>query len=659
VFYDTEAVIEHEGDRREHHHFRLGWACLATYTEETGLQVQEWRRLRETKDLWKWVTALSRDCKDLWVIAHNIGYDARISRAFYHLPTLGWEPSGILQSRSCTLFPWERGKRKLTLLDNMNIWHCSLADLGESVGLEKLNVDFDNVGDEELSAYCYRDVEILVRAWQSWLSFLDEHNLGSLGITIGQQAMTAYRHKFLMHKIIINNDAELAGLERDALHGGRTECFFIGNPPPGTYYKLDVNGLYAAMMKWYEYPWRNVKILHSVSVDYLDYLLEHYLIIAEVVVEAEEPIFCKALSGRNAYPTGQFLTTLTTPELKLALISGRILGVGRVALYEGADLFSEYIDFLTPLRQMYKAAGDVARARMCKEMRNALEGKFAQRGYKQEVLGDAPRDKIAVTYWRDGESERTCTDWTFGGKVVRESREGEGYNSFPAIPAHICANARVYMWSLIMMAGQEHVFYTDTDSLFVDYTGFCNLSSMIDPLKLGYLKLEGTATNLEIRAKKDYHFGTADVIKGIKSDAVRLAPDLFEQWHFTSLRYAFQAKDLSNVTLFKMQKKLDYSCVAGTIGADGWVCPPHLHVNPKDLFCYLADWEHDKAWIWEFDKDWLESVGRLDRLVEKPTYEMHLLSSQSPLPAGTAGAVGGEAYMDAFDEVFGTVGMGQ
>jgi len=148
---------------------------------------------------------------------------------------------------------------------------------------------------------------------------------------------------------------------------------------------------------------------------------------------------------------------------------------------------------------------------------------------------------------------------------------------------------------------------------------------MIDPTELGYLKLEGTTEDLEIRAKKDYRFGDLRVVKGIKDSAVQLAPDLFEQWHFTTLRYAFTAHDLDGVTLHKVQKKLRYTSVAGTVGEDGWIKPPHLHLNPQDLFTYLADQEHDRVWIWEFDEKWLTRVEKLEHLKERVQYELHVL----------------------------------
>jgi len=630
LFLDAEARIERPDERSEEHTFRLGVGCFCVYGEESGLQEREWRNLAGEAELWGWVEELSAQHEQLLIISHNIDYDARLCRAFYYLPRLDWTPSYAVMARSCTLFVWERGKQKITLLDNMNLWQASLTQLGESVGLPKLSVDFETVSEEDLFTYCHRDVEILVRLWRSWFQFLDEHDLGSFGITAAKQAFNAYRHRFMTVQIGIHNNAACVALSRKSYRGGRSECFFVGKAPPGRYYKVDVNGLYAAMMAWYPQPVKLVKVIQNVNTQFLVDLLERYLVIAEVVIEAREPVYTYRISGRNAYPTGSFFTTLTTPELQIALMNDEVRGIGQVALFAPADLFSEYVNYFTPLRQEYKATGDVARSRMCKLLRNSLQGKFGQLGHRQEIIGDAPLDKVAVRRWLDLESGRSCVDWTFGGKVLRQYDEGEPWDSLPAIPAHVAAYGRVYMWSLIALAGREHVYYIDTDSLIVDEEGYRNLAGVIDPSRLGFLKLEGVAEDLEINAKKDYRFGDLRTVKGIKDSAVQLSPDLYEQWHFTTIKFGFTAGSLDGVSLRKVQKQLHYNRVAGTVGADGWVRPPHLHLNPQDLFGYLANQEQDRVWVWEFDEDWLRRVEALEHLAERATYELSLLPQPAP-----------------------------
>lgn len=630
LFIDAESEITDVDERTEHHSFRLAVGCLCTYNNIEGLIENEWRDFASESELWTWVDELGSQHKQLLIVSHNIGYDARVCKAFSSLPRLGWSPTYCIMGESCTLFVFEHDNHKITLTDNMNLWQCSLAELGQSVGLPKLSVDFATVTDSELLVYCRRDVEILVRVWQEWLAFLDKHNLGSFGITAAKQAFNAYRHRFMPVKIGIHNNATAHGLERTSYRGGRAECFFVGKAPKATYYKLDVNGLYAAMMRDNMMPRKLRNVIEGVSVDFLAHLLDRNLVIAEVVVEARTPVYVQRIDNTNTYPTGTFAVTLTTPELKWAMAHNEIRAIGRVALYEPANLFSKFIGFFTPLRQHYKAQGDTARSQMCKLLRNSLQGKFGQLGYRQEVICDAPLDEVSIRMMYDVDDHQKYQDITFGGKVLRQYNTGESWDSFPAIPAHVAAYGRMYMWTLIEMAGREHVYYIDTDSLFVDEVGYQNLSSMIDSQKLGYLKVEGITDTLVVRAKKDYDFGATKVMKGIKDDAVEVKPGTFRQSHFAGIRSAFESHNLDGVQVYEVQKTLRYGMVTGTVGQDGRVTPPHLVLRPKDLPECMLDRETSIRWTWEIDPSWLQRVSALEQLRARLTREPRFRPRHEP-----------------------------
>jgi len=510
------------------------------------------------------------------------------------------------------MWSWERGKGKLTLLDNMNLLPVSIESIGASIGLPKMKVDFDTPCTDDLIVYCRRDVEIMVRQWQRWLDFLDTEDLGNFAVTIAGQAFNAYRHKYMPCKIGIHNNALAVDLERRAYRGARCEPFRVGKLPPGTYYKLDVNGLYAAMMQFYKYPRRLVKVVYNVRLDYLDHLLRDYLVIAECALHADEPKYPVQVNGRNAFPVGDFFTVLSTPEIQEAIIAGELVGVGAVALYEPVDLFSSFVTWATNLRQEYKQAGDNARSHMVKLLRNSLQGKFGQLGHHQEIIAETDIDDIGVRHWVDGETGRACVDWTFGGRTIRQYSEGEAFDSFPAIPAHVAAYGRLYMWSLMQMAGRENVYYTDTDSLLVNEVGFKRLAGMIDSYKLGYLKVEGVAQDVEVYTRKDYRFGDRQVTKGIKPDAVALQDGLYQQWHFTSIRYAFMQKNLDGVTLLQVEKRLSRNVIAGAVQRDGWITPPQLGLNPEDVRKIAGMGCKRHVWNWEFSQPWLDWLERHD-----------------------------------------------
>lgn len=609
IFFDSEATITYPNDLVREHDFRLAVAAHCEYKRRTGLVELEQRVFHDTEALWAWVSAIAETRKSTLVVAHNIDYDARLSHAFHQLPDLGWSFGNCIMSYSCRFFPLSKQKRALQLLDNYNLFPVPLAELGQSIGLPKLGVDFDTVPDHELITYCERDVQILVDVWRRYLSFLDDHNMGDFSITLSGQSFNAYRHRFMPCKIGIHNHSEALLLERAAYRGGQTEAYFVGKLPRGKYYKLDVNGLYAAMMQWHKFPSKLVKVIQNVRANYLENLLKEYMVVAQVIVETETPSYPIKIGKRNEYPVGTFITTLTTPELKHALLRGEIRGIGLVALYTPVDLFSEYMKFLTPLRQQYKAAGDVARSKMCKRLRNALPGKFGQKGYDHKVIGKAPIDRVKVDRWLDEDPELCYTDWTFGGKIIRQWKKGEAPDSFAAVPAHVCAYGRLYMQALMRKAGSRNVYYMDTDSLFVNQTGLDRLKASLDDMALGKLKVEGVATDVRIRARKDYKFGSTERIKGVKKNATKIGADTYVQWHFTTLRYAFRSQSLEGVTLHRVTKELKRGQTADKIGRDGWVVPPRLTLAREEVWALTSHEEGADSWVWELDPNWEPSTA--------------------------------------------------
>lgn len=607
VFVDVESSLVPLDDKQDDHVFRLGWSCLARYEPKTGLQVSEWFYFEDVLDFWFWLMEKNGEHEQIYVIGHNVAYDARLLRAFSILPANSYTPEYAIMAETCVFFTFQSGKQQIHLLDNSNYWQTSLENLGQEFGLPKLDVDFTQVSDEELATYCRRDVEILVRVWQFWLDFLDKHNLGDFAITSSSQAFNAYRHRFMPVQIGIHNRLDAINLERASYRGGRTEVFKVGSFNTQDYYKLDVNGLYAYCMATYPHPQKLLKIVRGRNPDELSRLMNRWLAIADVIVETDEPLYPHRYQQQNCFPVGVFRTQLCTPELRLALVKDHVRAIGEIALYEPADLFSDYINMLTPLRQKYKLAGDVGRSLICKLLRNGLYGKFAQRGYKQEVLRDAPIDEINVRRWTHGETGEKCVDWTFGGKVIRQYYTGESFDSFPAISAHTTAYARAHMALLIELAGSENVYYMDTDSLIVNSVGYQRLESAIDALELGHLKVEGVSNHLEIYAKKSYVFGDKTTLKGIKKKAIKINPDTYLQTHFTTLNYAFRTGNLDQVKTYDVELQVKNAVTTGIVHKDGTVAPLQLSLKQNQAYEIVKP-ESRYHWTWWCDVNWLASL---------------------------------------------------
>ena len=204
---------------------------------------------------------------------------------------------------------------------------------------------------------------------------------------------------------------------------------------------------------------------------------------------------------------------------------------------------------------------------------NSLYGKFGQRTRLFDKIGECEReDGYEVVF--DMETGERITYRFLNGEIWVESKDYiEGENSFVAIASAVSAYARCYLWSLIEKAGLENVFYCDTDSLIVNEEGYERLRDYLDDYKLGYLKCEGVAEEVVIRNAKDYTFGEEVKRKGVKKDAVEIAPNIFKQEQFERLRSAWRKGRVNEVIVKEQIKELKQEYKKGIVTESGRVKP--------------------------------------------------------------------------------------
>lgn len=576
IFFDTETTFTDVEDNCIEHHLRLGSALYWERRPNRAKDTLVWCRFTTADQFWDFIEDHTRSRDRLFIIAHNIAFDMGVVEGFRQLEKRGFEPTKIILDFKKNIWKFRKDTTSLVFLDNMNYFDTTLEKLGESVGLAKLPMPPMEADDKEWWPYNKRDVEVLYHTWQHWLSFLIDNDLGSFGLTMAAQAFNAYRHKFMSKEIYIHNTKVAIELERNSYRGGRVECFRIGELPLRDYYMLDVNSMYAYMLKTYAYPTNLISTGKTLSLDYLKKWLTEYCVIATVVVNTPEPCFGIKYDGRLTFPVGKFIATLNTCELTYGVYKGYIDNILKFAVYEKAVIFSEYVDFFYHKRLEFIESGNEVYNYLCKKMLNSLYGKFGQRieewkpvGYDQTRLYD---------YWTEWDVE-TRTMHTFrclNHWVEEKIGATEGYNSLVAIPAEVTAYSRMYLWQLITIAGKDHIYYCDTDSLIVDKFGLANLTEYINPSQLGLLKIEGKARHLVIYGLKDYEFGDKVVIKGIPKNAKQIADDVYEVYQSIGIKSGLHRQELNRVLWKRMTKKLSRKYRKGVVGENGVVKPLEL-----------------------------------------------------------------------------------
>ncbi len=452
-----------------------------------------------------------------------------------------------------------------------------LKQLGEFVGVVKLEMPDEDKSVEDWDEYCRTDVLIIVKAMQTFWAFVVEHDLGNFAYTLPSQAFAAFRHRFMSTPIFIDDNEEAAELSRKGYFGARTEAFQLGRIKE-TVTCLDINSQYPFIMATTPVPTRLIGMVTRTTCEELSKWLTCYALVADVTLTTTEPIYPKKVPGWTIFPVGRFRTVLNTPELVIALETGAVRWIHAVAVYERAIIFKDYVDFFYEQRMEAKVRGDETLSTFLKLFMNSLYGKFGQNGIVFEHKYKVNNDDVKTWIEWDADRKTIHRYRQFAGIVEELQRETESRESFPAIAGHITSAARVLLAGYISQAQPENTIYVDTDSLFVNDRGARNLHGRISESELGWLKEEWKSDNVTIYGAKDYQRGSVLKRKGVKKNAETLDESTIRQDQFRGFKGMIQDGDLDHMEIRKVTKHLTRVYSKGEVDLQGRVHPlrfPH------------------------------------------------------------------------------------
>lgn len=575
IWVDTEGNRIKSAENEERHTLKQGMACYRRRIDSTKWSDEHWHRFTDYDDFWDWTIDCLHGKTRLYIFAHNWSYDGPILNLFGALPERGWQLISAVINSPPIILRWRKKPHTIQVVDTLNIWRESAKKIGNALALPKLVMPADDAPQEDWDEYNKRDVEIIMEACLRWFAYLLEHDLGGFACTLASQAMRTYRHRFMHHKILIDDNTEALEFARASMHGGRCECHYIGERTERTY-RYDINSQYPAIMATELMPARLINHYRDVSQAEIEDWSKNYCVIAHVGLQTDEPVYGLAHNKRLVFPVGQFPTTLTTPEVRYALAHGHIKRIYSVAVYEPEILFKEFVEFFHGERRRYQQMGDDMNSLNTKLFMNSLSGKFGQKGIYYEKVDTTPDQ--AIKFWLAGKVG-TKQIWhmrQYAGIIEQQAQETESKESHPAILAHITAHGRIQLWGLMQRCGVGHYFYNDTDSLWVDKIGAMALTELIHPTELGKLALEGTHKRVIIHGPKDYWYDGIRRIKGIRDDAEQIDANTYRQQRFSTLVGLLRRGDLTAPIIQTITKQLRREYLKGIVSKTGVVTPLHL-----------------------------------------------------------------------------------
>lgn len=403
---------------------------------------------------------------------------------------------------------------------------------------------------------------------------LRSRKLGGLKDTAGSQAMCSFRRRHMESIIVCHTDRDVLDLEGKVYYGGRSECFRVGYLP-GPIYHYDFRSLYPSVCRDLSLPvrLRHYQDLHD-DQDYRGPIAVQRCI-ADVTLHTSVPYYPKRSGNLVVYPTGRFRTQLSCPELTHAFEHGCIEAWHAVATYDIEPALRSYAVEMNAIREQAERESNREMATWAKAMGVCLPGKLGQKSRRWETWGYWTGNGMYAEWYKitaSGAIER----WrTVAGLTQVEVVESWSHDSVPAMAGWITSAARMKLLAAIEDAGWEHVYYVDTDSLFVDAIGSARLveSGHLSIGEMGYLQVEGVYHDMEVRGIKDYTVDGRHVSAGLPKGHKDVPGTRNEYWWtpWIGLATRTQARPTADAVLKHYHRLQPYR--HGTILAGGKVVP--------------------------------------------------------------------------------------
>lgn len=583
----------------------FGYAYACRYEEGRETRVQK-LFFKNTNSFWKFVLSRMDKCRPLYVFAHNLPFDLTVCDFWEHKVFKNTKVNFTIFEAPPTVISLLQNGNTINFVDTLNYWRTSLREIGEGCGMDKLEMPSIKQSFIKWKIYCERDVMILKTAVLKMMSFIKEHNLGPFSFTQASQAMAAFRTRFMKHQIFVHDNVKALSLERKAYHGGLVHNFFIGKVEKKIW-KLDVNSLYPSVMLSY-FPVKLVAYEEGVNLRNLRKYAKSYGLVANVDIKTDEDLYPVKDNGKLMEARGNFNTTICGSELLRALRTNSITYCYAMGRYELQRIFKEFVEFFYAKRLEYKKPPiNISYDLFCKLMMNSLYGKFGQRSYEWVDLTwdnfqlwyalkglPFPKSYTLKNYLPKGlflsssffplGSPDTIQVRKIGTVEQMRLPVDEHSMSCPIIAAYVTSYGRERLRELIRKAGKKHVYYCDTDSLFVDKQGYHNLLKWkeIDPTTLGKLKIEETSSKTIFKCPKVYTFNGQETIKGIRKDAIQIGENEYMQNQFEGLRTILQREPNPYIKISWITKKNSYIVDKVNLTRSGWTEPIRLSMPKVD-----------------------------------------------------------------------------
>lgn len=483
------------------------------------------------EDFWEWIG--KRCCHDrtTWLCGVAAGYSSNLLGFWQGVDSgrigYGWsalaDPPIIISARL--------GRKPVRILDIRNWLPASVGELARLCGYDGLTVD---PPDSDLFTACDRALEKAKLSEELLCRVITELRTGSLcGLksTAAATSWAIWQTSCYTYPVYVHKIREPWSLENSACFGGQLYLRTTGSVA-SRIYALDVNSMYTNILASAPMPVKFLRMIENPGVGDVERAVRSYWCLADVEVCPDWPLPWRRGNGKVEYHCDQRSYIVCGATLALLSCAGRISAARRLSLYEPDQPFNFFAQFLWRKRQAASRSGDQVVGALWKVLGNSFTGRWAQRKRTWE------RDDSLLCNGRWGEwwhrypgRTRSTRCRAIAGVGYALDDSGPAYNACPAIYAAITERGRLRLRELAEIAGMDHVWYMDTDSLHVDQVGYDRLdfADEIKPGQLGKLKIVAEGKDAFYWGPKFYRVGRYVVSNIVRPSDRHIAEGVYLQ----------------------------------------------------------------------------------------------------------------------------------
>jgi hypothetical protein len=418
--------------------------------------------------------------------------------------------------------------------------------------------------------------------------------------TMASMGYAFLRSRIVPKSISSHRNPDVLSLERKACHGGRSTAWFTGDirpngrhtPPEslpypssggavlaGPIHHVDIRSMYPTLMRDNDFPAKFSHAESNIPVARLNELIKCYHVIARVALETEIAEYPYRTGERVVFPRGRFTSHLATPEIALALSDGVIRRVHEVACYYRGRPFTVAASAMLEMRAAAERAGNLAWAKFCKGISNAVTGKLAQR------KGDwSPAPDVTAQFnwgeWRDVDrtSGTVLRYRALAGLSSLYTSEERGTGTHTAAYAVLTAYGRARMRYIRSLLPIRSVLSQDTDGMWITSAALDCLTRAHGLLgeSPGLLRLTQSVTSARFWDSKHYYAGCGWTLAGLSSPVFVPGSSVYSDCSVVNPVRVAPLGPPSEIIEVKRQGLLECIRGDGITGEDGWMTPYRL-----------------------------------------------------------------------------------